>query len=171
MINYGAPDKKTVSILGNVINDTKERWLDFPVGPDVSEKTFFAQPVPKVEVYKKSAGQPSLLVTPLDFVRQMPRLKEVAERIGAKEVKNHCAYMPRTMMPWHTNRDEPGQRTYLTLTTGRALFRWMDNEGVLHTEEDVINGWTMRSFEVSQDYPMWHSIWTEKTRFSFGFLL
>jgi hypothetical protein len=155
--------------LANVVADMAPNWQNLSVGPNISEAEFFAQTVPDVEVYKKNAGQPSLLVTPLDFHHQMPRLKRVAEMAGAREVKNHCVYLPQTMMPFHTNRDEPGLRTYFTHTLGKAYFRWMDQEGNMHVEEDGI-GWTGRQFDVSADYPMWHSIWTEKTRFSFGFL-
>lgn len=161
---------QVLAILGEVITQTTSNWQGLSTGADISEDEFLELPIPDTEVYKKSAGQPSLLVHPLDFHRQMPKLHMAAELLKAREVKNHCVYLPKTAMPWHTNRDEPGTRTYYSLTTGRAVFRWMDQKGNLHSDIDLSPGWTARQFDVSQDYPMWHSIWTEKARFSFGFL-
>lgn len=170
MVNKIEPDREVTALLSGVITKTAHNWEGLPTGPDVSEAEFLAMKIPQVEVYKKSSGQPSLLISPLDFHRQMPALEACAKMVGAREVKNHCLYLPQTVMPWHTNRDEPGKRTYYSMTLGRALFRWMDAKGQIHVDEDEPGGWTAREFDVSANYPMWHSIWTEKTRFSFGFL-
>ena len=170
MVNKIEPDREVTALLSGVITKTAHNWEGLPTGPDVSEAEFLAMKIPQVEVYKKSSGQPSLLISPLDFHRQMPALEACAKMVGAREVKNHCVYKARSMMPWHTNRDDPGVRTYYTFTTGRALFRWMDNKGNVHTEVDAPGQWQARQFDVSADYPMWHSIWTQNKRFSFGFL-
>jgi hypothetical protein len=164
-------DPEITALLGAVMENTEATWAGLPAqAPAVTEADFLQIDIPNVEVYKKNQGQPSLLVNPLSFVRNMPLLEAAGELLGGAEVKNHCVYKARSMMPWHTNRDDPGVRTYYTFTTGRALFRWMDNKGNVHTEVDAPGQWQARQFDVSADYPMWHSIWTQNKRFSFGFL-
>jgi len=164
-------DPHVAALLGEVMENTESTWAGLPAQvPAATEEDFMETDIPDVEVYKKNQGQPSLLVHPVSFVRNMPLLEAAGALLGAAEVKNHCVYKARSVMPWHTNRDDPGVRTYYTFTTGRALFRWMDNKGVVHTEVDTPGQWQARQFEVSEDYPMWHSIWTRNKRFSFGFL-
>ena len=83
---------------------------------------------------------------------------------------NAIAYHPLSFMRWHTNSNAEGFRHYYTYTEGKSIFRWKDfNSGKMFTEVDD-QGWTYRTFMISSKKPLWHTIWTEKTRLSFGFI-
>lgn len=82
---------------------------------------------------------------------------------------NAIAYNPMSFMRWHTNSNAPGRRHYFTFTEGKAIFRWRHPKtGEIFDEIDG-TGWTYRTFIISPTQPVWHTIWTEKVRLSFGF--
>lgn len=87
--------------------------------------------------------------------------------LGADQCTNAILYPPMSIMSWHTNLDMPGLRTYYTYTEGRAIFRYYLN-GEYYEDEDNI-GWTARQFVIDPEKPLWHTIWTEKPRYAFGF--
>jgi hypothetical protein len=92
----------------------------------------------------------------------------VAEK-GFQANRNSLVYNPMSFMAWHTNSNVPGLRHYFTYTTGRAIFRWRHPKtGEIFDEIDG-EGWTYRTFVISPNQPVWHTIWTEKVRLSFGF--
>jgi hypothetical protein len=88
---------------------------------------------------------------------------------GFESNRNAVVYNPMSFMRWHTNSNSPGLRHYFTYTTGRAIFRWRHPKtGEIFDEIDG-KGWTYRTFVISPTQPVWHTIWTEKVRLSFGF--
>lgn len=87
--------------------------------------------------------------------------------IGADRCSNAIIYPAMSIMDWHTNSDQPGIRTYYTYTEGRAVFRYY-LDGEYYEDEDNI-GWTARQFVIDPEKPLWHTIWTEKHRYAFGF--
>jgi hypothetical protein len=88
---------------------------------------------------------------------------------GFQSNRNSIVYNPMSFMRWHTNSNVPGLRHYFTYTTGRAIFRWRHPKtGEIFDEIDG-DGWTYRTFLISPTRPVWHTIWTEKVRLSFGF--
>ena len=75
-------------------------------------------------------------------------------------------------MGWHTNNRAPGWRVYLTYAEqpGKSFFRYRD-PGTGHIVTSTDGGWDMRLFRVSPEAPLWHSVYTETHRFSFGYTL
>lgn len=81
----------------------------------------------------------------------------------------HWWYPPGTCFGWHTNRDYPGWRLYLTHAEepGRSFFRYRHPEsGAVVTSPDAT--WHLRLFEVSSTRPFWHAIYSDTHRFSIG---
>lgn len=81
-------------------------------------------------------------------------------------------YPPGSFMGWHTNQRAPGWRLYLTVAShpGKSFFRYRDPEnGTIETSWD--RGFDVRLFRVGDAQPLWHSVYSETDRFSFGFLI
>jgi hypothetical protein len=130
-----------------------------------TEADFDAQEFPQEDRVVAKAGfrllsrLPSVAAALQDFV--------VAK--GFASNRNATVYNPMSFMRWHTNSNTPGLRHYFTHTTGRAIFRWRHPKtGEIFDEIDG-EGWTYRTFVISPTQPVWHTIWTEKVRLSFGF--
>ena len=72
-------------------------------------------------------------------------------------------------MGWHTNSDAPCTRVYITHVEegGKSFFRYRDN-GEYVTSWDK-PGWNLRQFEVTEDNPLWHCVYSEEARLSIGF--
>jgi hypothetical protein len=107
------------------------------------------------------------------LLSQLPSVASALEGFskekGFKSNRNAMVYNPMSLMRWHTNSNAPGLRHYFTYTTGRAIFRWRHPEtGEVFDEIDKI-GWTHRTFFINPSQLLWHTIWTEKVRLSFGF--
>lgn len=94
------------------------------------------------------------------------RMNLVKEHLSATTISNSIVYPPLSSMNWHTNNSNPGYRVYYSFSKGKCLFAYLDKRGkVVYNELEP--GWNAVKFKVGDDF--WHSIWTEKTRFSFGF--
>ena len=81
-------------------------------------------------------------------------------------------YPPGSHMGWHTNNRAPGWRVYLTHTSepGRSFFRYrhpVSGEIVTSTDGD----WDLRVFRVDPDRPLWHAVYSDTDRFSFGYVI
>ena len=115
--------------------------------------------------------------------RQVARLRRKLDRAvrrrlerrlgGRPRVVNsgHFWYPPGSYMGWHTNQRAPGLRLYLTVveTPGKSFFRYRDPvSGSIETSWD--RGFDVRLFRVGSE-PLWHAIYSETDRFSFGFLV
>jgi hypothetical protein len=73
-------------------------------------------------------------------------------------------------MGWHTNRNHPCKKLYLTWTkeANKSFFRYIKNEKVITDYDD--KGLTSRLFEVTGEPPFfWHCVGSETDRLSFGF--
>jgi len=84
----------------------------------------------------------------------------------------HFWYPPGSHMAWHTNNRAPGWRVYLTHATepGRSFFRYRDPlNGETVTSKD--NRWDLRLFRVDPAQSLWHAVYSETDRFSFGYAI
>jgi hypothetical protein len=99
-------------------------------------------------------------------------LEEAKNTLNAKAITNAIIYGPNSCMTWHTNSDDPGTRIYYSYTTKLSIFRYLDKTtGKVIDDIDNI-GWTARRFDITDETnPLWHTIWTNGIRFSFGFKL
>ena len=82
----------------------------------------------------------------------------------------HFWYPPGSHMAWHTNNKAPGLRVYLTFAKepGRSFFRYRDPlTGEIITTMD--SRWDLRLFRVDPAQPLWHAVYSETDRFSFGY--
>lgn len=96
---------------------------------------------------------------------QSSNLIKVKEILNADGITNSMVYPPKSLMHWHTNGDNPGKRTYIIYTKNPGIFRYRNIEtGEIIDDYDNV-GWTQRSFMT----PMWHCVWANGVRFSFGF--
>jgi hypothetical protein len=84
----------------------------------------------------------------------------------------HFWYPPGSHMAWHTNNKAPGWRVYLTHAKepGRSFFRYRDPlTGKIVTTMD--NRWDLRVFRVDPAQSLWHAVYSETDRFSFGYAI
>lgn len=97
-------------------------------------------------------------------------ISAVTKILGANKSTNAIIYPSNSIMDWHTNSDLEGTRVYYTKTAGEAIFSYMINNK-RYNDYDNIGGWTCRKFNINKDNLFWHAIWTERPRYSFGFLI
>jgi len=116
-----------------------------------------------------------------DDVRRLMRRVDQIVAAKAKELfkSNHAIwtdrighfwYPPGGYMGWHTNSNAPGWRMYVTCcdAPGKSFFRYRDPKSrEIVTSYDRL--WTVRLFKVSSDDLMWHSIYSDTNRYSFGY--
>jgi hypothetical protein len=115
---------------------------------------------------------------------QVRRLMRRVDRIVASKAKElfrsdraiwtdrigHFWYPPGGYMGWHTNSNAPGWRMYVTCCDepGKSFFRYRDPKSrEIVTSYD--RRWTVRLFKVSSGDLMWHSIYSDTNRYSFGY--
>ena len=82
----------------------------------------------------------------------------------------HFWYPPAGYMGWHTNSQRPGWRLYVTHADepGKSFFRYRDpDSGRIITSMD--DQWTFRVFRADRKRPLWHAIYSDTNRFSFGY--
>lgn len=80
-------------------------------------------------------------------------------------------YPAGAYMGWHTNNRFPGWRIYVTHASepGRSFFRYRDPlSGEVRTSLDA--RWMLRFFLVDPKRPLWHAIYADAERFSFGYM-
>lgn len=162
------PKEDVTDVLKLIIGRSAHVWKDLkPSG--ISKQSFLSQPLPHSEVFK---GDGDGVLT--DKVRIIDDDHPMIAGITKGENFDHCsnavAYPPMSFMPWHTNSDSVGLRTYYSYSQRQSLFMWVHPETKkTHVETDDI-GWTCRSFIVpSGGLKLWHSVWSEGVRFAFGF--
>jgi len=82
----------------------------------------------------------------------------------------HLWYPPGSYMCWHTNSGMPGWRMYMTYCDepGKSFFRYRDPKS-----QEVVTSydkkWTVRLFKVSAENPLWHAVYSDTNRYSFGY--
>jgi hypothetical protein len=95
----------------------------------------------------------------------------VATLIGQPvAVSGHFLYPPGGYMGWHTNSRVPGRRLYLSYVAepGRSFFRYRDPDSseVVTTWD---NGLDLRVFDIDRSRPLWHAVYSDTYRLSFGY--
>lgn len=89
---------------------------------------------------------------------------------SAIEVSGHFWYPPGGFMGWHTNLRKPGWRLYITYAeeAGKSFFRYRDplTREVFTCSDD---NWNCRVFLIRPDAPLWHSVYSDTNRHSFGY--
>jgi hypothetical protein len=81
-------------------------------------------------------------------------------------------YPPGGYMGWHTNNRYPGWRLYVSYAEelGKSFFRYRrPKDGEIVTSQDT--GWNVRLFEVDPARPLWHAVYSDTNRFSFGYVV
>jgi hypothetical protein len=166
MIQKLEPNKNVIKALSSHIQKTQYQWSRVPSG-SVTRELFDAQELPTRDLTGGYFLDGSTH-THLAIMAPKHELNPLAELVGANENTNLIVYGANSCMGWHTNSDMPGDRIYYTFTLGKAIFRYVNQNGQIIDDIDN-SGWTVRKFPVQKDPLLWHTIWTEKIRFSFGF--
>jgi hypothetical protein len=101
------------------------------------------------------------------------QITQLIQKIFPKQVVRPTGffhYPPTGYMGWHTNRNDPCKRLYLTWTNeaNKSFFRYIKDDKVITDYDD--KGLTSRLFEVTGEPPfLWHCVGSETDRLSFGF--
>ena len=131
-----------------------------------SWEDFINQPLPTEDVQKVGGDFKAVANQSNKYVRAAIKL------LGAEQSTNAVLYTPQSVMDWHTNSDLVGKRIYYSYTKGNAAFMYINNQGERVIDYDNMGDWTCREFDIKgADNPLWHTIWTEKERYAFGFLV
>lgn len=79
-------------------------------------------------------------------------------------------YHKGDFLSWHTNMNEPGLRLYITHVPveGKSFFKYQCEDGPIVTTYDK-KGWSYRLFEVTEENPLWHCVYSDTDRLSIGF--
>lgn len=150
-------------ILHTIISDYVQTSTLPPIG-NVKYHDFIATALPSADVPHKSTSSIAHLCSLDDR-----RLAEATALLGAHTCTNAICYAPYSNMPWHTNSNLEGMRTYYIYSKKRSIFRYRSVEnGLVYNDEDDI-GWTARTFKIDKNVPLWHTVWSEGYRFAFGF--
>lgn len=94
----------------------------------------------------------------------------LGDRRATVHASGHFWYPPAGYMGWHTNARRPGWRFYVTYADEpeRSFFRYRDPvSGRVVTSVD--GHWTFRLFRVDRQRPLWHAVYSDTHRFSFGY--
>jgi hypothetical protein len=88
----------------------------------------------------------------------------------AIEVSGHFWYPRGGYMGWHTNLRKPGWRFYVQYAEdpGKSFFRYRDpwTRGIVTR---VDKQWNLCLFEIRPDAPLWHAVYSDTNRHSFGY--
>jgi hypothetical protein len=80
-------------------------------------------------------------------------------------------YPPGGYMGWHTNSNFPYKRIYISWSDGKSYFGYRDPETKEFVKDWDNAGVTVREFDCSDDPKdmLWHTVWSDANRYSFGF--
>lgn len=154
-------------ILSLVITNAKEDWIRI-VKSNTSFDDFNNQSFPTTDTMVGEWINDSARSTIPGGEIKYDAIQAAQDIIGADNCSNCIIYQANSAMGWHTNSDNPGTRIYYTYTLGNAIFRFKDHSDNIVDDYDNY-GWTARSFHIDSTKPLWHTIWTDQIRFSFGF--
>ena len=101
----------------------------------------------------------------------MPLIRFLAELYPGHSIvpTGYFMYPVTGYMGWHTNSDTVGKRVYVTYVdkTGCSGFKYRcDGDVVDSVDSEKI---TIREFNIEKDKPLWHAVYSECNRYSFGF--
>lgn len=143
------------------------RYFKKPVGKTLSYEQFLERPLPPHDMqYSNSVLIP--ISIPQEHEPFVLEHMEKAKTLLEYSDLSNCGFMfANTQMPWHTNSNLPGWRTYYI--KGGGTFKYLDAEGNQQVDQDNDEGWTARRFKVTEDPLFWHAVYAKTNRFSFGF--
>lgn len=154
------PDPKVTEILAKIIRNNADFWKTL-ANEGITLEDVKSIPVPTENVERDKSYTHRLEDDGL--------LKEAIDYLGVTRSTNCMAYGPRSKMDWHTNTNREGLRTYYSFTVKPGRFIYIHPEtGQMIVDTDQV-GWTVRQFEIRKDKPLWHCVWADGVRFSFGF--
>ena len=81
----------------------------------------------------------------------------------------HFLYPVTGYMSWHTNSNLPGKRVYINYVdvVGRSGFKYVKNNTLFDSVDT--ESVTIREFVPSEKDPLWHAVYSNCNRYSFGF--
>lgn len=161
------PDPEVCKILSKFIVDTKMSWSKQDGGLQKMSMDEW-QNFKSIGEYDIVRAENCINLQHETMARK--KLQPVADMIGASYLTNYNYYPKSNYLTWHTNSDVQGTRTYYSFCSGGySCFRYIDPE----TKEviDVVDkkGWNVNQFIVSKEKPLWHTVYSDTRRFSFGF--
>ena len=79
-------------------------------------------------------------------------------------------YPPGGYMGWHTNSDFPCKRLYITYVKeiNKSGFKYLDENNIIVDDVDEQHI-TIREFDISSSEHLWHCVYSDTDRYSFGF--
>jgi hypothetical protein len=159
------PNNKVVQLLTLLIKNNASSIV-FPEYKRYSEQDFYSLPIPLNDIEKHKGSQGFM---PLKSNVNSVLISLCVRELNATTCTNAIVYGPQSIMDWHTNSNNIGYRTYYTFTNRKAVFRYVDpsTKCIVNNYDNI--GWTVRRFKIDKKNLLWHSIWTEGIRFSFGF--
>ena len=173
-------DPAVIEVLTDVIKYTAKRWAGFEATDVIGKEAFLAIPIPDENRSITTQGvattkplYPLLTQQGNELIRDEHvdnLMGKAAELLGCSEITNGMVYGAGSYLDWHTDTHNTGTRIYYTFSKGESIFKYRDvNTGVITSITDTA-GWVARKFDITpRTKPLWHSVWTEKQRFSFGF--
>jgi hypothetical protein len=123
----------------------------------------------KVPTTDKAHGIAKNTIISLTDTKKDPLITKSIEHLGVSNCTNAIVYSSMSIMPWHTNSDIPGERLYYTYSQKKSVFRYLDPEDEKIKDDYDNIGWTARKFIIGDNNLLWHAVWSEGIRFSFGF--
>jgi len=189
LVNYGTEFNKQTELLNTTINNNyilkefrdeimnypdKSKYDNFEKYQIIDNKKFF--PIKKEfnNVWHVRNGKYQHLIQDKSFPNYYWREQEMVElyNIGT-DARGNFYYPPGGFREWHTNRIHvPGYRMYFVACVGdgESYFNYInpDTDEVVNLKDK--NEYA-NIFEVNNDFnsAFWHSIYSEKHRFSLGF--
>ena len=172
------PNKDVVRFIEYYIRQSAELLLTLKSG-ETTKEDFDNQPFPDHDIqsghFLKNSNIVQLKVFNKKlFLENAAKMLKIDNDTFKKHFidssTNNLVYNPMSCMGWHTNSNHVGLRTYYTYTQGKAIFRYIDNNGVIEDDYDELGKWNVRQFLIDDKDKLWHTVWTEKVRFSFGFV-
>lgn len=158
------PNDTVIGLLSTLIKNRKS-FITLPTDYPKHSLEHFLKIKKPIDNVQSSVNTPGVMFAPFDS----EELQSCMKVLNASSCTNAFVYAPKSIMSWHTNSNLKGYRTYYTYTLGTAVFRYVDPiTGAVENSFDNA-GWTVRRFKIDEENLLWHTIWTEKMRFAFGF--
>jgi len=88
------------------------------------------------------------------------------------ESSGHFWYPAGSYMAWHTNSKVPGWRMYINYAeeADKSYFRYKDPDSAkIVTLND--SNWNLRLFRITDERPVWHTVYSNTNRFSLGYII
>lgn len=167
-VSIKTPRKDITFILSSHLHQNVKLWHRKVEGKPITYEEFSKWQIPKKDIPKIPYESPAIF--PEGTKSEV--LQTVKKMLGARDVTNSMMYNPMSGMYWHTNSDSLGTRIYYTFSLDKSVFKYKDpNTGDIHESWDKPGCWTVRSFDIFKEKPLWHCVWSAGRRFSFGFVI